>query len=176
MVSSVVQIAPDAQCAFRPVINGADSTRRAMPVSTCYSDSYVSPSIDQVHDTGHLKCFRIVFCMSSASSTDANQIENTLPPSPCCTSYLNFISLSIGIIDWLDHQTSGSHPLITHYCVSRLAGFQHQLSPRLTLWSALSWRITLVANLVNHLCRHRYIRRMLCFQHGAGVQLPVYRG
>jgi hypothetical protein len=63
------------------------------------------------------------------------------------------MSLSIGIIDWLDHQTSGSHPLITHYCVSRLAGFQHQLSPRFTLWLALSWRITLVVNLVNHLCR-----------------------
>ena len=99
MVSSVAEILPDAlRC-----------------VSTCYSDLYVSPSIDQVHETGHLKCFLIVFFMSSASSTDENQIENTLLPSPCCASYLNFISLSIGI-DWLDHQTSGSHPLITLLC------------------------------------------------------------
>jgi len=36
--------------------------------------------------------------MSSASSTEWNQIENTLPLSPCrCAEYKNFISLSIGI-------------------------------------------------------------------------------
>jgi len=77
---------------------------------------YVSPSIDQVHETGHLKCFLIVFCMSSASSTEWNQIENTLPLSPCrCAEYKNFISLSIGIfVSWLDHQTSGATLLITH--------------------------------------------------------------